>query len=389
MDAGLYVGIAEQIGGDGQIVVVNVDPADQPPTPTADLSSEAENPRFWHRVLGSYKTVHAPMQIVPTAFPDKLAVTCAYRPHRFYALKVVDDRPNPQHFSVQLRDVMTNLYFPDIHVGRNSYNIDDAWSVAVMPDLSYAFVSDLNWSVLAHGRVNPGANVGVVRDPFGMGPGPLLMATTTPIEGGEANALALSPDGSRLFVSYSGIGEVLVMDTAEMIRAVESLPSSSFIFTPLDQQPNYDIHITPITVGGWAGGFSFQQPNEPPQARIEGRDALFVMDYDRELPNETNLLTIHVANDASVETSPAPMLVQVDIDGPGSEFLLDENDWSARSHYEFFLPAGEAEDVEFRAKEFLTRWLTCTFRILKQTDFMVLRSTLQHGMRGHRFAWIH
>ena len=46
------------------------------------------------------------------------------------------------------------------------------------------------------------------------------MAATSPIDGGIADDLALSPDGSRLFVNYLAVGEILVMDVQQMIEAV-------------------------------------------------------------------------------------------------------------------------------------------------------------------------
>ncbi len=348
----LYVGIAERIGGDGQLAVVNIDPTDKPADAAADLSSASDNPRYWHRVLGTFRTIHTPIQIVATTHPDKLAVTCAFSPHRIYALTVTDDRPDPSHFRVQLSQVRTNLLFPN-SAGRADYNIDDAWSVAVMPDLSYAFVSDLNWTVQAHGRINPGANVGIIRDPFSLGEGPLLMAATTPIEYGEANALALSPDGSRLFVSYSGIGEVLVMDTAEMIRAVETEPHVTFIHTPLDQVPGYDVHITPITVAGWAGGFSFQQPNEPPQTTLDDGAVLLTKDYSRTSASPENSYTITIPNTADPTLSQSPMLVTVEIEGHPEQFLVDEYGEPLQTHYEWLVPPGTHKSFEIRAKTLL------------------------------------
>ena len=38
--------------------------------------------------------------------------------------------------------------------------------------------------------------------------------------------MALSGDGSRLFASYGGVGEILVMDTNELIAAGESLDAN-------------------------------------------------------------------------------------------------------------------------------------------------------------------
>ena len=248
----------------------------------------------------------------------------------------------------------TNLYFPDLHVGRASYDINDPWSIAVMPDLSYAFVSDLSWSVTAHGITNPGANVGVVRDPFGLADGPLLMAATTPIQGGDANSLALSPDGSRLFVSYSGIGEVLVMDTAEMRRAVETEPSLTFIHTPLDQVPGYDVHITPITIAGWAGGFSFQRPNEPPQTSLDDDAVLFTKDYTPTTGTAgENTYTITIPNTADPTRSQSPMLVTADIEGNPAEFLVDEHGQPLQTHYEWLVAPGTDVSLEMRAKTLL------------------------------------
>ncbi|MHB8956711.1 MAG: putative Ig domain-containing protein [Pirellulaceae bacterium] len=350
----LYVGIAEQTGPDGQLAVVNIDPADRPADPSADLTDATANPRYWHRVLGTFTTIHTPIQIVPTAHPDKLAVTCAFRPHKFYALTVTNDRPDPLQFQVQLNNVATNLYFPDLRLSRASYDINDPWSVAVMPDLSYAFVSDLSWSVTAHGITHPGANVGIIRDPFGLTDGPLLMAATTPIQDGDANSLALSPDGSRLFVSYSGIGEVLVMDTTEMRRAVETEPHLTFIHTPLDQVPGYDVHITPITTGGWAGGFSFQRPNESPQTSLDDAAVLLTKDYTPATGAAgENTYRITIPNTADPTRSQSPMLVTMDIEGNPGEFLIDERGRPLQTHYEWLVAPGSDVSFEMRAKTLL------------------------------------
>ncbi len=47
----LYVSTVGGQPARGSIVVINVDPADQPPDPNANLTSESENPRFWHQLI--------------------------------------------------------------------------------------------------------------------------------------------------------------------------------------------------------------------------------------------------------------------------------------------------------------------------------------------------
>ena len=71
-----------------------------------------------------------------------------------------------------------------------------------------------------------------------------------PIEWGLVTSMALSGDGSRQFASYGGPGEVLVMDTSQLIAAGESLARSPHDakWTPLDQA-GFNVHITPLTVG--------------------------------------------------------------------------------------------------------------------------------------------
>ena len=97
-------------------------------------------------------------------------------------------------------------------------SVDNPRDIAVLPDLSYAFVTDFA-TPLTFAHVQRGAKVGVIRDPFGVFGGPEYMGSTTPIERGYAQQIGLSPDGSRLYVGYNGVGEMLVMNVAEMLRA--------------------------------------------------------------------------------------------------------------------------------------------------------------------------
>ncbi len=96
-----------------------------------------------------------------------------------------------------------------------------------------------------------GDKVGLVRNPFGLNGTPTYLGATTPIEDGLVTSVAVSSDGKRLFASYWGAGEVLVMDTAELIAAGESLAAtpSQAERQPLDQV-NPNVHITPLTGAG-------------------------------------------------------------------------------------------------------------------------------------------
>ncbi len=139
-------------------------------------------------------------------------------------------------------------------------NILTPRDVVLAPDLSYAYIADWELHLIFEVGGQYGDKVGLVRDPFGLKGTPKYLGATTPIEDGEANTVALNGDGSRLFAGYAGVGEVLVIDTAQLIKAGELLASNPFVAerTPLDQVPNINVHITPLTVGGQLQGMSTQ-----------------------------------------------------------------------------------------------------------------------------------
>ena len=145
--------------------------------------------------------------------------------------------------------------------------------VVVAPDLSAAYVADWEFFLVFGYGGQRGDKVGVVLDPFGDSE---YLGSTTPIDFGFVTSVALNSDGSRLFASYGGIGETLVIDTEALIRAglePEStledpvpLPKSHRERMPLDLEGTPSnpsvrpgVHITPITTGGLVQGLSTQQ----------------------------------------------------------------------------------------------------------------------------------
>ncbi len=257
----------------------------------------------------------------------------------------MNDHPDPNQFSVAVGTVDTRMRHRNPDFERYSYGIREPWSIAVMPDLSYAFVCDLNSKDVAQGMSNPGANVGIVRDPFGLRGTPWMVAATTPIEGGWADTLALSPDGSRLFVNYGGVGEILVMDAEQMITTVETKPSLDFMQKPLDQIAGVDIHITPITHRGWVGGFSMQSGLDESTPEIEIESKLLYKDRTS--------FKIRLANPAHEDRVQAPVKFVVTWVGQVNEFLTDEFGRDLPPSLEIYLPLGGERTLEFHTKNLL------------------------------------
>src|SRR5207237_1147826 len=137
-------------------------------------------------------------------------------------------------------------------------NILTPRDVALAPDLSYMYVGDWELFLVFGYGGQYGDKVGLVRDPFNLQGKQQYLGATTPIEDGYVTSVTLSGDGKRLFTSYGGVGEVLVMDTQALTAAGESMAGQprSAERVPLDQVAGYNVHITPITVGGLLQGLS-------------------------------------------------------------------------------------------------------------------------------------
>ncbi|NLS91835.1 MAG: hypothetical protein GXX96_06600, partial [Planctomycetaceae bacterium] len=263
----------------GAINVINIDPKDEP-------KAGELNTKHWREAIATVDSGWALNRIIPTEDPHYFALTYAY--HHIYegitcdrlgycfggrrqpasmdgsiykmgTLHVANDAVDG--FVATTGNVVTvgspDYYFSfsyDLFVsqwGKPGYKLNTITpaDVAVLPDLSYAFVSDRELVSYYGYPGQYGSKVGVIQNPFGLsqyGGEPVYLGATVPIEYGDADDLAISSDGSRLFASYMGYGEILIMDTAKAIAAATRPEADD---TPIDIiDPG--LHIAPLTVQG-------------------------------------------------------------------------------------------------------------------------------------------
>src|SRR5262249_33856968 len=133
----------------------------------------------------------------------------------------------------------------------DTFDVNNAQSVAILPDLSYAFVAGHNsWKPGLpsfdpnYDPLDPaGSNIGIIKDPFGLHGQPTLVAATRPIPWGYAEDLALSRDGKALFASYTGTGAVFAFDLERIRATVEAQPPDWLRTVPVDDlDPAIDIN---------------------------------------------------------------------------------------------------------------------------------------------------
>jgi hypothetical protein len=239
----LYVSTYEDVRLEGNIVVFDISSPDP-----RDWQMVADKPLGTDRVASAH-----PFEITTTDDPHKLLVTPRLNNqhssigHSLFTLEVTEEG---SRFGMELDDILTVISVerdgpePWYHTQSllNPYDVE----VVEWEGETYALVSDINGSFFG-AQYSFGSKVGVIWDPFAEHGGPELIGSTTAIERGYAAELALSPDRSRLLVSYNGIGEVLVMDVDNMIRVAKNL-SPEERATPIDQVPDNAIHITPLTL---------------------------------------------------------------------------------------------------------------------------------------------
>ena len=259
----LLVGTGAQFGT-GHLTVFALEPR-RPP------NSRNRNPEGWGRLLYEVFTDSPPHAIQTVEGHPNLAVM-TYR----YQVRSLSPwgtfgtiSPNLQRFatitlganSATLRQVMTRVeggtLNPLVNYFYSGYytNILTPRDVVVSPDLSAAFIADWElYLVFGYGGQR-GDKVGVVADPFGTA---RYLGATTPIDWGLVTSVTLNADASRLMASYGGFGEVLVMDTSELLSAGRGLTPTQSERNPLDLV-NLAVHITPITVRGLVQGLSAQK----------------------------------------------------------------------------------------------------------------------------------
>ena len=287
----LFVSTYTDLRGSGNIVVVNIDTHDRNAsfgTIIADVPLEVPN-----------RTFH-PSEIIMSNDPKRLLVTSRVinaisEPYVFPVTITNDDssalrngvRPDQDGRRVERhRPAGLNHGCHTPQRGAAIERSDHARSVVRIRD---RFCS-LDAPELL--RVQRGAKVGVIRDPFGLHGTPEFLGATTPIERGYADEVRVSADGSRLFVNYGGIREVLVMSTEQLIAAAESLTPEQRLQIPLDDPSlPYDIHIAPLVAGTDVSGFALQRGGgwAPPLPVITGDHALFTRDYTSTVAADTSI----------------------------------------------------------------------------------------------------
>ena len=247
---------------DGHLTVFQLDPSNEP-------SKVNLAPGNWGKLEFDMPLGAIPEAIATAQAADQsqyAALTYRYRVSALSPWQTSTDFPKKlQTFSTVtfttsgpvIKDVKTQVpggnLDPFINDYYNGYytNVLTPRDITLAPDLSYAYIGDWELFLVFGYGGQRGDKVGLVRNPFGLNGTPTYLGATTPIEDGLVTSVAVSSDGKRLFASYWGAGEVLVMDTAELIAAGESLAATprQAERQPLDQV-NPNVHITPLTGAG-------------------------------------------------------------------------------------------------------------------------------------------
>jgi Putative Ig domain/Bacterial Ig domain/Dockerin type I domain/RHS Repeat/Bacterial Ig-like domain (group 2) len=223
----LYGGYGSGESNKGHIIVVNIDPNDEPEDPALG------NPDKYLQVIKTLDAGLQPYDIVATGDPDRMAFTNFLDVDRGFATIQVTNE-GPAHFAATVTNSVvelklgTSTQFYDL-------NIRNAAGVAVLPDQSYAFVSDWHVPDGVFGFVgsNPisGAKIGIIKDPFG--PSPTYVAATMPITDSFADGIALTPDGKYLLATFKG-SQVLTFDVSAIVAIVQATPSAVLRTLPLE-----------------------------------------------------------------------------------------------------------------------------------------------------------
>ena len=212
----------------GNVIVLNVDDGDRP-------APSATNTRKWRQVIGTLDGGLEPYGIEATAFADKMIFTSRLRggPNSSFGglqtITVTNDDPLSYAASVKSID----LRLSNNQNQKYQLYIRNPVDVVVLPDLSYAFVTDWNVPLVVGGcaclieymeKHALGSKVGVIKNPFEATA--KIVAATTPISMAFANDIALSSDGKKLYVNYSSAGDVLVFDVTNLIWKANNTPEA-------------------------------------------------------------------------------------------------------------------------------------------------------------------
>ena len=114
-------------------------------------------------------------------------------------------------------------------------DIRNATGVAILADLTYAFVADYYLPRIYYDDAQrafdieslhkTGSKIGIIKDPFG--PKPELVASTTPIPSAYIDELVLSRDGTKLYANYRLTGNILVFDVKAITKFLnEAIPAT-------------------------------------------------------------------------------------------------------------------------------------------------------------------
>ncbi len=253
----------------GNMTIYKLDPDNEPHL--GDLS-----PGQWGMLEYDLSLPGIPHSITPSPDPERpeyVSFTYRYRVTSFSPFGS-SSQPNMERIATfklgagtpTINTVSTKvaggnlMSFATEYYSGNYTNILTPRDIALAPDLSYAYVGD--WElhlVYGYGGMY-GDKVGLIRDPFNLEGKQQYLGATTPIDDGLVTSVSLNNGGTRLYASYGGVGEVLVMNTAQLIAAGESLSGNPFVAerTPLDQVDGFNVHITPLTVLGLLQGMSTQ-----------------------------------------------------------------------------------------------------------------------------------
>ncbi len=344
----LLVGTGTRPANDGHLTIFALDPDNEP-------TAAHPSPAGWGALLSDTPLISVPESIVATSNPQYATMTYYYRVSMFtpWGGSPSQSGPGLLRFSTirlgsgapQLREVMTEVEGGNLSPLYNPYysgyytSILTPRDVVVASDLRYAFVADWELAMVFGYPGQRGDKVGVVRDPFGLSGTPTYLGSTTPIDMGMVTSVVLSGDGSRLFASYAGMHEILVIDTAALTATAEALIADPRTAErrPIDIQ-NAGVHITPITVFGLLQGMSTQAASRvvltEPLGRVSAADAL--------QPNLTFRWTV---DRASIGSAPVTSTLYVSVMSEGKGLFPDdltlagETDCSPYRILTFELPA--------------------------------------------------
>src|SRR5262249_34849656 len=148
----------------GHIVVININPSDRPTSPGAP------NLRKWDQVIATLDAGLQPYHIVATLDPDRMAFTNFLDVDRGFATIQVQNE-DPLQFKATVNNDISQL---TLGTSTQLFDLDirNARGIAVLPDDSYAFVSD--WRLPNFSRTLDaidatravGGKIGIIKNPF-------------------------------------------------------------------------------------------------------------------------------------------------------------------------------------------------------------------------------